>query len=207
MRSQTTNPRTVGGWLGRVLRLDFTAFDEIRQERYATMPAIIIVVVASLLCGVGSLLWAYQVEGIDRTEVLIRSLLLGGLIQATVWFLWVYAVFQVLARIYARRVDFGELTRTMAFAFAPMGLSVFVALEPLAIPFGLVAIGITLLFTNAAIQASAEADAREVTLANLAGFAAFVIVMGIFANVARVDVAGGAFGGLAPGIFFFSLDL
>jgi len=40
-------------------------------------------------------------------------------------------------------------------------------------------------------------------VANLAGFAAFLIVMGGFANIAEV----GTFGGLAPGILFFSLDL
>jgi hypothetical protein len=38
-------------------------------------------------------------------------------------------------------------------------------------------------------------------LANLAGFAIFLIFMGAAANIAKA----GAFGGLAPGILFFSL--
>jgi hypothetical protein len=40
-------------------------------------------------------------------------------------------------------------------------------------------------------------------VANVAGFSIFAIVMGGFANIYEID----SIGGLAPGIFFFSLDL
>ncbi len=203
MRSQTTNARTVGGWLSRVLRLDFSAFGEIRQERSATTPAILIVLGASVLAGIGSLLWAFQFEGADRTEVLVKSLVLGSILQTAFWFLWVYLVFQVLARGYQMRVDFAELTRTMGFAFAPVGLSALIAIQSLAVPFGVISFGMTLLFTNIAIQHASDAEAREATMANLTGFGSFAIAMGICANIAEV----GSLGGLAPGIFFFSLDL
>lgn len=202
MRSQTTNPQTISGWLGRILRLDFTAFAEIGPERQATTPAISIVLGASFLAGLGSFLWA-EFYGADRWEVFVKSLVVGGIIQTAAWFLWVYLVYQVLARGYNARADFAQLTRTMGFAFAPVGLSVLVAIEPLAIPFGVIAFGMALLFTNAAIQAASDAEAREATMANLTGFGSFAIVMGICANIAEV----GTLGGLAPGIFFFSLDL
>jgi len=203
MRSQTTNVRTVGGWLGRVLRLDFSAFSEIRQERYSTTPAILIVLGASLLAGLGSWLWAVQFEGIDRMEVLLKSLVLGGIIQTAAWFLWVYLVFQVLARGYHQRLDFAELTRSMGFAFAPVALSLLIVIQSLAVPFGLISFGMALLFTNVAIQAASDTEVREATIANLTGFGSFAIVMGVCANIAEV----GTLGGLAPGIFFFSLDL
>jgi hypothetical protein len=63
-------------------------------------------------------------------------------------------------------------------------------------------LSLTFLTTNIGIQMSSGADARETTMANVTGFAAFLVVMGVFANVAEV----GPFGGVAPGILFFSLD-
>ena len=203
MRSQSTSVQTVSNWLSRVLRLDFSAFDEIRQERYATTPAILIVLVSSLFAGLGSWLWAVQYDGTDKTEIFVKSLILGSVIQTAAWFLWVYLVFQVLARGYHLQLDFAELTRTMGFAFAPVALSLLIVIQSLAVPFGVIAFGMALLFTNIAVQSASNAEVREATMANLTGFGAFAIVMGVCANISEV----GTLGGLAPGIFFFSLDL
>ena len=206
MRFQRTNLQTVGSWVARLLRFDFAAFDEIRSEPTATTSAVLVVFGASVFAGFGSWLWALQssdLRGVDTAEVFIKSLLLGSIIQTLVWFLWVYLAYQVLARGYGARVDFAELTRTMGFAFAPIAFSIFIAIIGFAVHFGVIALATALLFTNSAIQHASDAEPREATLANLAGFAAFAVVMGVFANIAEV----GSFGGLAPGLFFFSLDL
>src|SRR5712692_3779221 len=184
MRSQRTTLPTLSGWLGRVLRLDFSAFGEIRQERSATTPAIFVVLGSSLLAGLGSWLWALQFPGIDHVEVLVKSFLLGSIIQTGAWFLWVYLVYQVLARGYHLSLDFAGLTRVMGFAFAPVALSVLVAIQSLAVPFGLISFGMAILFTNVAIQTASDAEVRESMLANLTGFASFAIVMGVCANIA-----------------------
>lgn len=206
MRFQNTNWRAAAGWLGRILRMDFTAFDEVRADPAMTLAALAIVLAAGVFAGVGSWLWALQhteFRGVDGGEVFLKSLVLGSMVQTVVWLLWVYLVYQVLARGYGARVDFAELTRTMGFAFAPVAFSVLIAITNLAVPFGLLSFGITLLFTNIAIQQTTGSEVREATLANLTGFGAFLIVMGIFSNIAEV----GTFGGISPGILFFSLDL
>ena len=206
MRFQSSSWQTVGSLVGRVLRLDFSAFDEIRLEPSATIGAVLVVLGSGVLAGMGSWLWALQhseFRGVDGGEILIKSLLLGSIVQTAVWFLWVYLVYQVLARGYGAVLEFGELTRTMGLAFVPVSLSLLIAITNLAIPFGLISFGMALLYTNIAIQQTADVEAREATLANLTGFGAFVIVMGVFANIAEV----GTFGGIAPGILFFSLDL
>lgn len=203
MRFQSTNLQTVGGWLGRLLRLDFSVFDEIRSEPTATTGAVIVVLGASILAGVGSWLWAVETRAIPGGEVFIKSLLLGSIIQTFVWFLWVYLVYQVLVRGYGARTDFAELTRTMGFAFAPVALSVLIAIDVFAVPFGVIAFVMAVLFTNVAIERASDAEVREATMANISGFATFAIVMGVFANILEVSNVGG----LAPGIFFFSLDL
>jgi predicted permease len=202
MRSQGTNVGTVGSWLGRIFRLDFSAFSEIRASPSATTAAIAVVFVASLFAGLGSWLWALD-SFVDDSDAFVRSFVVGSLVQTIVWFSWVYIVYLVLTWGYGARQEFGELTRAMGFAFAPVALSVLVFIGGLAVPVGLISFGITLLFTNAAIHQVSDAEVDEATVANVAGFGIFAIVMGGCANIYEVD----SIGGLAPGIFFFSLDL
>jgi len=202
-RYQGTNWPTVGSWVARTLRADFSVFEDVRADPSATMGALAVVLGASLLAGIGSWLWAAQHEFMDSGKVFLESTVAGSVLQTAVWFLWVYLVYQVLVRGYGARVEFAELVRVMGFAFAPVALSILVAITSLAVPFGVISFSMAVLFSNVAIQQAAEVDAREATLANLTGFAAFVIAMGVLANVWEVS----SLGGLAPGILFFALDI
>ncbi len=202
MSYQTSNLHSVSGWLGRLIRLDVTVFDEIRSEPSATPSAIVIVLGASAMAGIGSWLWAVQTDGVEATEVFIKSLVVGSVLQTLVWFIWVYLVFQVLARAYGARVEFSELIRTMGFAFAPVGLSILIAIVGFTIPFGVFSLTGAVLLTYFAIESSSNVEPRQILVANFAGFAVFAVVMGVLANIAEVDSVGG----FAPGLFFFALD-
>src|SRR2546427_203365 len=202
MRSRSTGASTVGSWLGRLFRLDFSVLAEVRANPSATSAAIVVVLVASLFAGLGSWLWALQ-SFVDDRDAFIRSFIVGSLLQTVVWFSWVYVTYVVLTQGYGARQDFGEMTRAMGFAFAPVALSVFIFIGALAVPIGLISFGIAILFTNAAIQEVSDAAVREATIANLAGLGVFALVMGGCANIFETV----SIGGLAPGIFFFSLAL
>jgi hypothetical protein len=193
------------GWLGRLLRFDYTVFEEVRNDRAATPTALAIVLTSGILGGIGTVIWASQHDdfgGVDVMEVILKSLIAGSIIQTVVWFAWVYITYMLVARVFGSTVLFGELTRVMGFAFAPVALNVLVAIAPLAVPFGLLSYGAALMLTTAAVEQSAEVEPRQAMLATLAGFGVFLIFMGAFANVMEVAT----FGGLAPGVLFFSLD-
>ncbi len=202
MSYQTSNLHSVSGWLGRLIRLDVTIFDEIRSEPSATPSAIVIVLGASVMAGIGSWLWAVQTDGVEATEVLIKSLVVGSVLQTLVWFIWVYLVFQVLARAYGARVDFSELVRTMGFAFAPVGMSILVSIISFTVPFGVVSLAGAMLLSHFAIESSSSAEPRQILVANFVGFLTFAVVMGVLANIAEINSVGG----FAPGLFFFALD-
>ncbi len=207
MSYQTSNLHSVSGWLVRLIRLDVTVFDEIRSEPSATPSAIVIVFGASVMAGIGSWLWAVQWRGVEATDVFIKSLVVGSVLQTLAWFIWVYLVFQVLARAYGARVDFSELIRTMGFAFAPVGLSILIAVVGFTIPFGVFSMTCAVLLTYFATQSASSAEPRQILVANFAGFAVFAVVMGVLANIGEVSSAGGAqIGGLSPGLFFFDLS-
>ena len=206
MSYESTNLQSVSGWLGRLVRLDLSVFDEVRSDPSATPGAIVVVFLASVLAGIGSWLWAVQTDGVDAAEVFVKSLIIGSILQTLAWFIWVYLVFQVLARAYGARTDFFELIRTMGFAFAPVGMSILIAVNSFAVPFGVTALAGAVLLSHFAIQSSSSAEPRQVLIANFVGFLTFVVVMGVFANIAEVGSQGGVkVGGLAPGLLFFDL--
>ena len=194
------------GWLGRIARLDYTVFDELRSDRSATPIAIFIVLVAGVIAGLGTFGWALQHDdfgGVNVMEVLLKAAVIGSIVQTGVWFAWVYITYMLAALVFGSVVNFSELMRVMGFAFAPVALGLLIAIAPLAVPFGLLAFGITLMLTTAAVERAAEIEPRQAMLSTLGGFAVFLMFMGAFANVMEVAT----FGGLAPGILFFSLDL
>jgi hypothetical protein len=193
---------TAAGWIGRLARFDYTAFDEIRMEPSATMSAVAVVALSSLLAGIGS--WLWSVFEIDRneTDIFLRSLLIGTVVQTLVWFLWVYIVSLLLRHVYHAQANTLELVRVMGFAFFPVSLTLFVLIGALAVPIGLFAFAATILLSSIAVQSATDADAPHAMMATLLGFGGFLAFMGVLANVMEVN----GLGGIAPGILFFALD-
>jgi hypothetical protein len=201
MEFQSAGFQNLGSWLGRLIRLDLTVFDDVKDNAAATGPAIAVVVVASFLAGLGTWLWAVVEDVADKGEVFVKATILGSIFQILLWVLWVWIAGMLLSRVFGVGADMNRLMRTMGLAFAPMAISLLVLLSVLSIPFAAIAIGATFLLTNAAIASATDAPADRVALSNLIGFAAFALILGILSNVAEWRELGG----LAPGIFFFNL--
>lgn len=203
MEFQTTSFQSLPSYLGRLVRLDLTVFDDVKEDVGATVPALAVVLVASLVAGLGSWLWWVLGDTPGKNgEAFLKTFLLGGIFQALLWVLWVYIAAMLLSRFFGASADLNQMMRTMGLAFAPMVIAILMVIDVLAVPFGVIAIAATLLLSNAAIQATTDAEPRQVILANVAGFAVFAIVLGILANVAQIYGRAG----LAPGLFFISLD-
>ncbi len=201
MEFQSAGFQNLPSWLGRLIRLDLTVFDDVKDNAAATAPAIAVVVVASFLAGLGTWLWGVVEDVPDKGEILLKATILGSIFQIALWVLWVYIVAMLLSRVFGAGADMNRLMRTMGLAFAPMAISLLVLVSILSIPFAAIAIGATFLLTNAAIAAATDAPPDRVALANLVGFAAFALILGILSSVYQWH----DFGGLAPGIFFFNL--
>ncbi|HXG36732.1 MAG TPA: hypothetical protein VNL15_07170, partial [Dehalococcoidia bacterium] len=109
--------------LRRLILLDLSVFDEVLADRTANRSCLAIVWAASVLAGLGSWLWALQTDGVDAGEAFLKSLVIGSLLQAVIWFAWVYGAYHMLRYVYGLPAEFTGLMRAMALAFAPMGLS------------------------------------------------------------------------------------
>jgi len=202
MEFQGANFQNVGSWLVRLARLDLTVFDDVKDDATATVPALVVAVAASFLSGLGSWLWWTFEDFGKGGEVFVKSFIVGSILQVGVWFLWVYVAAMILSRGLGAAADLNRLIRTMGLAFAPMAIAVLMLISFLAVPFGAIAVGAAVVLSYVAIQAATGAQPQQVMLANALGFVIFAIVLGILANVAEGDTGTG----LAPGLFFVSLD-
>jgi hypothetical protein len=172
----------------------------------ATTAAIIVVLISSVMAGFGSWLWAVFTRDaleLNASEIFVRSLVIGSIVQTLGWLLWVGAVDWMLRHLFHAQSTYLELMRVMGFAFFPVALTVFVAIGALAVPIGIFAFAATILLSSIAVQSSTDAEAPSAMTATLLGFGAFLVFMGGMANIMEVDTLGG----LAPGILFFALDL
>jgi hypothetical protein len=206
MEFQSAGFQNIGNWLGRLIRLDLTVFDDVKDDAAATAPALVVMVVASFAAGLGSWLWwvtlDFPLVSDKNGEAFLKTFILGGILQAALWLAWVYIAAMLLSRVFGAGADLNRMMRTMGLAFAPMVITILMVIDILAVPFAVIALGATLLLSNAAIQASTDAKPQQVILSNLAGFVVFAIVLGILGNVAQIyDI-----GGISPGVFFTPLE-
>lgn len=101
----------------RAAKLDANLYEEVEADRSTLSQAMLVVVLASLAAGVGS------IEKMGMAGILIGTFAaLGG------WFLWAYLIYLIGAKMLPEpqtSSDIGELLRTTGFASSPGLLRIF----------------------------------------------------------------------------------
>ena len=178
--------------LRRLLLLDTTVFDEVRQDPAATLPAIFVVITSTVLAGIGGWLWWLTQGFPDGGQVLFESVVLGSIFSVALWIVWLLVAYVILTQIFREDADWQQMLRTMGMAAAPLSLSVLMFIPGISFGVGLASVALFFGLTTIAIQSTTAAGPAHVLIANLAGFAIWAIVLGLL-------VTSESF--LAPGIF------
>jgi hypothetical protein len=183
--------------LRRLAMLDTTVFDEVRGDKNSTIPAIVVVVVATLLSGIGGwLFYLMQDYHLKSGEFFVKSAILGSILAIIVWAIgWLGVTYVMLTQVFRARADVNELVRVMGFAAAPLALTLGLVIPGLDYGIGLAALGLTFGANQIAIQSATDAPAGKALVANAAGFAVWVIIMQLFVGTTNT---------YAPGIFIFA---
>jgi hypothetical protein len=181
--------------LRRLVLLDTTVFDEVRTDTTATIPALIVAVLATLIFWLGGWLW-WVFAGIpDKGKMFFQSLIFGSVLSLLFWFIWVAITYVLLTQVFRARADINELIRVMGFATLPLALGLFMFIPEVDWGIGLLAVAVFFGLTTIAVQSATDATAGRALAANAAGFAIWAIVLGILVTSTHV---------WAPG--FFILD-
>lgn len=196
------DPNIIFGRLVRLAKLDTSVFDEVRDDPKETLPAVAIVAISALLAGIGAWLWLTLVKpfgglDIDFVNILLFIWLLGTILTVGAWALWVGVTWLVLQNVYKEQVEFQTLLRTMGYAAFPFAFSILMAIPALSMGFALVPLVGWFVLSIFAVQAASGAESDRVIKANLAGFLACCLLLGLFAR---------GFG-IATGVFVVSEGL
>jgi hypothetical protein len=195
LQGQRVDPQRALGWIQRLARLDTTVFDEVRTDATATLTAIAVVVIASLLAGLGSWLWVLvNLRSSDSGQFFLDTVILGSLFHIMLWFAWVFISYIVLTQIFRAKADSTQMVRTMGLGVVPMAFSLLMFIPVVDWTVGLVSVVATVLLMNYAIQSTTTATPPQVNIANLAGFAVLVLVLSLLASSSHDR---------APGLYAF----
>lgn len=178
--------------LQRLVRLDTSIFDEVKQDPSATLPAVFVMVASTLLAGIGGWLWWLTQDFGDSGKVFFQSVILGSVFSVALWIVWLLVAWVILTQLFREDADWQQMLRTMGMAGAPLSLSALMFIPGIDFGVGLASIALFFGLTTIAIQATTAAAPARVLVANLAGFAVWGIVLGLLATSQSF---------LAPGIF------
>jgi hypothetical protein len=102
-----------------VFKLDVKTFEEIEHNTSLTLPAALIVLLVSLVSGVGNGLFN------SFRDKSFFSGFLGSLISVILgWLIWSAVTWFVGTRLFKGQADLGEMLRVIGFAYLPMLLSI-----------------------------------------------------------------------------------
>jgi hypothetical protein len=184
--------------LQRLVRLDTTVFEEVRQDASATVPAILVVTGSTLLAGFGGWLWWLIQPYGDEGKVFFQSVIMGTIFSIALWIVWMLVAWVVLTQLFREDADWQQMLRTMGMASFPLALSFGIFIPGVDLGIGLTSLVLLFGLTNIAIQAVTPANPAHVLVANVAGFAVWAIVLGLLVTSTNY---------LAPGIFLFDAPI
>ena len=175
------DPNLVINHVLRLIRLDTTVFDEVRDDVNELVPAAVVAVISAFLAGLGAFLYWKVVPAFEPDKLVLNTLILGSIFLVAIYAVAVLVVYVVMSQAFKVQVDLYALFRTMGYAALPLSFSLFMFV-PLFYPvFALVPLGLLLVSMIYAVQSATNADSRHVVLACVIAFAVMVFLLGLFA--------------------------
>jgi hypothetical protein len=187
-------------WLRRLAYLDMRVFDEVRSNPGATIPGVLIVLVATFIAGLGGWLWWWLNFDIENGDIFVHSAVIGSLIAVVLWGLvWLGIVYVLLTQVFRERAYVEQLLRVMGLASAPLALMGLIFMPGLSFGIGLASLALTFGLTAVAIKSVTTADMAQVLMANFCGFFVWAAVLSLLASSSLSSVQPHA-----PGIFLYN---
>jgi hypothetical protein len=151
-----------------VFKLDAANFEEIEQDGNLTLTAALIVVLVSLVSGVGNGLF----------NGFINKTFLGGFLGAIIsvllgWLLWSAVTWVVGTRFFHGEADLGQMLRVIGFAYLPMLLSIIPCVG------GIIGIIWTFAAVFIAVRQGLDLDDMRTFFTVVVGALAYVVLTGI----------------------------
>ncbi|MBV9327509.1 MAG: YIP1 family protein [Chloroflexi bacterium] len=100
----------------RAARLDVALYNEVEADTTATNQALAVVVITAVCAGIGALIGGLMV---GRPGVAVGGLIGAVVLELIGWAVWSYVMFFVGTKMFHGTATYGELLRTLGFAYSP----------------------------------------------------------------------------------------
>jgi len=168
----------------RAIKLDATFYEEVEQDPSYNQDSLMVVILASLLGGIGGLI-SMAMSG----EILkaILAFIVAVILTLLGFFLWVWVATFVGVRFFKGTGQFDNVKRAMGFAYAPQLLNLFSFIPCLGGIIGLVAWVLSVIAGVKAVRQSLNQDNTNailtVVVSAIVVFVITAIIGGIFAAI------------------------
>ena len=178
----------------RAARLDVSLYNEVEADLHATSQALTVVVLAAVASGIGAAL-ALALAG--RPTGAIAALVGGVIAELIGWAVWSYVMYFVGTRLFHGTASYGELLRTLGFAYVP-GVLLILRFIPLVGGVIVVLVGIWRIVTGfIAVREALDLDTGNTIATIVVGIIGYVVVAAIVGLLlAAIGIAGGLAGGV-----------
>jgi hypothetical protein len=160
----------------RAARLETGLYNEVEADTSATTQALTVVVVAAIAGGIGAAIGGALA---GRPSGVAGGLIGGVLTELVGWAVWSYVMYFVGTRVFHGTASYGELLRTLGFAYSPGVLLVFRFIPLLG---GLIVVVVSIWRIVAGFVAVREAldlDSGNTLATIVVGIIAYIIVFAI----------------------------
>lgn len=176
------DPNVIINRLVRLMKLDTSVFDEVRDDPKELVPALVICAVSAVLAGLGAMLFWSTVSDFEPDSVFVNQLILGSIFMAVMYGVAALVVYVVMAQMYKVQADLQAIIRTMGYASFPLAASVLMFIPILWPVFAIVPLAVLLVTMIYAVQSSTGAESNQVVTACVIGFMVFVLVLGLIST-------------------------
>jgi len=178
----------------RASRLDVALYNEVEADLNANTQALTVVVITAVASGIGA---AISLGLAGRPGPAICALVGGVVAQLVGWAVWSYVMYFVGTRMFHGTATYGELLRTLGFAYSP-GVLLVLRFIPFLGGIIVFIVGIWRIVASfIAIREALDLDTGNTIATVIVGFVGYLIVAAI---VTALLVALGLGGSLAAGV-------
>ncbi len=161
----------------RAARLDVDLYEEVEANPALTQEAITVVVIIAVLNTVGSII------GSIIGPATVGMAILGGVWALIGFFIWAWLAYFIGTRLFGGTADYGELIRTLGYAYTPNILGALSFIPCLGAILGLVGAIWALVAMVVAIRQALDFDTTKAILTVVVGFIVYLIGLFIVAFV------------------------
>ena len=176
----------------RAAKLDAHLYEEVEADSNATSQALTVVVLATLAAGISAAISAAMAPPQTAAPNPIVSLISGVITALIGWAVWSYVNYFVGTRLMGGVASYGELLRTLGFAYTPGLLAIFGFIPVLGPLIGLIS-GLWSLATGfVAIRQALDLDNGKTIATIVVSIVALILVLIVVGIVLAAIGLGGA---------------